>query len=188
MEKNHAKEWNYLKEDRIVLQHDAKSETITVGDVLETFTPQGISSTQQEYSTITGSTIEPESAKKTKPSKPTNSSTGLTPKEIARETKVSPLVIFGQYKFLKHLATKGQVKKDIAKDSKQSLDKKEQQAIENDTCVIDSDVKKDGHKIIDNYFDEMEAEIEVETEEMISGVTEDIVTQEETFEAVIEVL
>ena len=222
--KIHPKKWNYLKEDRQVLKYQAQlnagtSSFITVGDVLKTFTPEGIKTTQVDYTLDFGTTPPaPQPLPLPLPQPPVRTKTfivlDLTTKQIAKTTKVSPLAIFGQSKFLNHIAkatANKSLKPDAKNISKSFIDsdefkaktrlawekersnvnsllrERELKAIENETRVMEKDFEKKAPGVIEDYFEKADTFVDTQVDDVVTQISDVVSEVDAELDALIDV-
>lgn len=120
MKKYHSKQLEYLEHDKYVLSHDVEQgDSVTVGDVLMTFTPEGQLNINQKYNKLNDIVTPPIPDPTPVPPKPKQEI-----KKIDREIRVNPIRVFKNFEVIKHISKvfkEKSLKQDAAKLKSESV-------------------------------------------------------------------
>lgn len=161
MQQDKQKQLNYLQEDIYVLTYDAEveHETVTIGDVLKTFTTKGEKNTNEIY----GQLVAPPQHQQSNAAIPSL-------KTLEREIRVNPINVFKNYEFLKHIG------KALANKTAKAEAKKAK-----DIAIIDGEQKEES--ILNNQLVE---EIDVLKSDSLTLIEDDAQTEIADMESFIE--
>ena len=184
MAKYNQSKLTYLKDDKYVLGYEvSQGDTVTVLDVLQTFTLDGEANTTKTYDQLNGIV--------TPPTPPAPSPTPNPKKELVkidREIRVNPIALFKNYEFVKHVskaisnksvkADAAALKKKTLVDGKAELKNKETSIIKNESSEeIDSlsiDLDETVTKSVDHAFTEIDGAFEAELDATLGDIEVDI--------------
>jgi hypothetical protein len=185
MRKYNSYKLAYLNEDKYVLNYEvAQGETVTVGDVLETFTPEGEKNTKTTFDQLTGIVSPP--APGPSPSPTPNSKKALN--KIDHEIRVSPISLFKNYELVKHVS-KAIIDKTVKADAaalrektlaeaKVELKAKEDAILRNDTSEeiarLDMEIDKTVHTDVHNVLIKVDNKMETELDETVNDIKLDL--------------
>ena len=171
MQQDKQKQLNYLQEDIYVLTYQAEveHETVTIGDVLKTFTTKGEKNTNEIY----GQLVAPPQHQQSNAAIPSL-------KTLEREIRVNPINVFKNYEFLKHIG-KALANKTAKADAKKAKDiaivdvEKKEEIILNNQLIEDTRVlKSDSLTLIEDDAQTEIADMESFIEEEESFVMNEI--------------
>jgi hypothetical protein len=180
MNEYHKKQLDYLNDDKYVLGYEVEQgKTVTVGDVLLTFTPKGEEKTNVTYDQL-NNIIPPQPS----PAVPPNPKNEI--KKLDRAMRVSPIALFKNYEIIKHVS-KAFRDKSLKKDASILEDKvlaegeakikvKEAELIdiETDAALIELDNKVDAsEKGVKNTLVDAFSETESELDGTITDIETD---------------
>lgn len=183
MKKHHSKQLDYLEHDKYVLSHDVElGDTVTVGDVLMTFTPEGQLNINQTYNKLNDIVTPPTPGPTPAPPKPKQEI-----KRIDREIRVNPIRVFKNYEVIKHISKvfkEKSLKQDAAKLKSESIaeaeakvEAKEATLIEReaDTVLIEFDntiIASENY--IESAVEDACAGIEIELDNTVTDIEADL--------------
>ena len=189
MAKYNASKMTYLKSDKYVLSTEAaEGESVTVGDVLDTFTPEGEKNTNSTYDQLNGIVI---------PVTPPVPAPTPSPKkeliQIEREIRVNPISLFKNYEVIKHVSkaiNNKAVKADAAALKKKTLAQGKAELSDEETTIIknksseeianlSADVDESVKSSVDYAFGELNADLETEVDTTITDIEVDLAILED---------
>lgn len=165
MKKYHSQQLEYLEKDKYVLAHEvSQGKTVTVEDVLESFTPDGELATINAYDKDGGSNLPPSPSKTTKQKL----------NEIDHEIRVNPIA------FIKNYEVVSRVAKALANKSMKSEAAKLKDALisdaEKEIKGADSIVDKEVNLEISEFPSELETTVVTKIDSTINILEGDLNT------------